>query len=380
MARAATIPLQRWMTTAHANWKRIRAVACFSSSAVHVDTFHQKAASSTVDLDKTSTTELVDQLLAYTRQLMNSSTSTIPDATNIPKQHIIAFSGGVDSSLVAALVHQSQLEGEQVRAVLGLSPAVPQEQLDLAQHAAESIGVPLSLIRTTEGEDDMYIENAGQACLACKTNLYSSLQAVVDHVNQEEERLSISATSPPNDNPSTFHLYNGTNADDLKDPTRLGLIAAQNFSVRSPLQHIPKDKVRAAAKHLGLSNWNYAASPCLRSRLALGVPATAQHLKRVEEAERFVRQELRHILDETSNLRVRLLAQNRARIELDGAHVPQAEAVDWNEKFVQELGFSSVLIQAFRSGSVATNNKNGVSNTSVSGGKAGFVRAETSFG
>mmetsp|Transcript_15057 Transcript_15057/g.41645 ORF Transcript_15057/g.41645 Transcript_15057/m.41645 type:complete len:185 (-) Transcript_15057:256-810(-) len=144
--------------------------------------------------------------------------------------------------------------------------------------------------------------------------------------------------------------------DDLQDPTRLGLIAAQEFDVKSPLQHITKAQVRAAARHLKLPNWNYAASPCLRSRLALGVPATAQHLQRVERSERFVRIALAHVLDETSNVRVRLLARNRARIELDEPHVDEAHAKmdQWDQELVQELGFSSVEIKAFRSGSVAT--------------------------
>ena len=112
-------------------------------------------------------------------------------------------------------------------------------------------------------------------------------------------------------------LYNGTNSDDTQDPTRLGLQAASNFSVHSPLNQITKDQVRQAAKYLGLSNWNAAASPCLRSRLAMGVMATEEHLRAVELAEAFVREVLG--LDETINARVRMLSGGKAMVELDNS-------------------------------------------------------------
>ena len=303
----------------------------------------------------------VDRLLEHTQTLMGPVSSTTM------RRHIVAFSGGVDSSLVAALLYQCRTSANPliqqepqpqpqkehvVHAMLGLSPAVPQEQVDLAQRVADHIGIPLTMIQTQEGQDETYLANQGQACLACKTHLYSAMRAVVDHVRNEE---------PSNENRRSdlIQLYNGTNADDVQDPTRLGLIAAHQFQVLSPLQYITKDQVRQASKHLGLPIWNYAASPCLRSRLALGVRATMDHLERIDQAERMVRQQFLHaVLDETSNLRVRLLAGNRARIELDAVHVPHAqqvwEANGWDQRFCHELGFASVSIQSFRSGSVST--------------------------
>jgi len=206
----------------------------------------------------------------------------------------------------------------------------------LARSVADHIGVSLLEVPTTEGNDETYIQNAGQACFACKTHLYSTLQAIVDITNEE----------------ANHKLYNGTNADDLNDPTRLGLIAAHQYQVQSPLKHLTKQQLRRVARHLGLPNWNYAASPCLRSRLALGVEATKDHLQRIERAERHVRQQLS--LNETSNLRVRLLAKNQACIEVDAPLVERAIQEDWNDYFVHELKFASVRIRAFRSGSVAT--------------------------
>lgn len=292
-----------------------------SSSVASQSVYNQESVDATV---------LVDELLRYTRSLMNNGSST-------QKNHIIAYSGGIDSSLVASLIHQSQRENEEVVAVLGLSPAVPSEQVALAEEVAKVIGVSLEKISTTEGTDDVYIQNSGQACLACKTHLYSCLGAIAEHTSRRQPLL-----------------YNGTNADDVMDPTRLGLTAADRFQVQSPLRHTPKDMVRVAGKHLGLPNWNYAASPCLRSRLALGVEAIPQHLKRIEEAERYIRKSLE--LDVTRNLRVRLLSKKRAMIEVEAEILDDAKSLlekSWQKYFQTELEFSSVDVRGFKSGSVA---------------------------
>jgi len=116
------------------------------------------------------------------------------------------------------------------------------------------------------------------SCYHCKTALYSTLTSVLTHV----ESTSI----------GNLTLYNGTNLDDLSDQTRVGLLAASKFNVYSPLSSLPKTEVRSLAKHLGLPNHNHAASPCLRSRLAFGVEATSDHLRKIERGEDFVRSTL----------------------------------------------------------------------------------------
>ena len=288
---------------------------------------HQSSPSAPVStaysMDKQDATVLTDELLDYTRTLMDGT-----------PHHIIAFSGGIDSSVVAALVHQSKHVEESVTAVLGISAAVPSDQVALAERVANVIGIPLEQIPTTEGSDAMYIENSGQACLACKTHLYTCLERIVGHAEGKR-------------------LYNGTNADDLEDPTRLGLIAADRFAVRSPLRRTIKDQVRLVGRHLGLPNWNYAASPCLRSRLAIGVEAIPQHLHRIDAAESYVRKWLD--LDATRNLRVRLLNKGRAMVEVEDVLLDQATAAldDWRPFFEEELGFDSVNVRSFKSGSVA---------------------------
>merc|ERR1712146_88089 len=160
-----------------------------------------------------------------------------------------------------------------------------------------------------------------------------------------------------------------------------GLIAAKEYSVSSPISHLTKEEVRKVSKSLGLPNWQTAASPCLRSRLDMGVQATEKHLKRVEAAEDYVRKKLQ--LDETINMRVRLLAKNRGRIEIDEqvfTHLtrPSSDLApllqnysspspvsSWETEYqelcqqVQELfQFSSVTIKAFKSGSVSLNASN----------------------
>jgi len=239
-----------------------------------------------------------------------------------------------------------------VQAVLGISPAVPRSQIIVARKVAETIGIALTEVATAELSDDAYQQNDGYACYVCKTHLYSTLETVAQHMEGEQQR-----------NHSVI-LYNGTNADDREDPTRLGLIAASNFQVHSPLDQITKEQVRRAAKYLGLKNWNASASPCLRSRLALGVHATADHLMAVEMAEEFVRRVL--ALDETANVRVRMLSGGKAMVELDdsilGTNVYAGE--NWATRLLREhrfeerctdkWGFNSFGgVRGFRTGSVA---------------------------
>ena len=120
-------------------------------------------------------------------------------------------------------------------------------------------------------------------------------------------------------------LFNGTNADDLTDPTRLGLVAAETFDVFSPLAGLSKAEVREMAREQGLPNWDAAASPCLRSRLQLGVEATPARLAAVELAEEIVRAGL--ALGAHQTLRVRLLEGNKGVVEVEPALVEAAAAL-----------------------------------------------------
>ena len=250
--------------------------------------------------------------------------------------NIVAFSGGVDSSLVAALVREVYPENS--LAVIGVSPALPKDQLELARQIAQHISIPLQEINTTEGELDGYVMNQGNACYYCKSTLYDALRVVGDRVS----RLGKASV-----------LFNGTNSDDLEDATRVGLIAAEEYHVASPLRGVSKSRVRLVAKHLQLPNHSVAASPCLRSRLALTVPATSDHLRAVEAAEVAVRS-LVHIPPD-ANLRVRILPRGRSAVEVDVQHISSVEAVlPALAREIKNLGFSEPVVRPFKSGSVAT--------------------------
>lgn len=294
------------------------------------------ALSSAYDPEREKVTDLVDDLVSYTWELV------IPSAANL-----VAFSGGVDSSLAALLVHKAFIgggeeSGGEATAVLGVSPAVSPDQIELARRVASFIGIPLVEAETSEGSDSSYVSNRGEACLVCKTHLYSALTAVARRAERYPAPL----------------LFNGTNKDDLGDNSRVGLLAARRFRVRSPLHRTTKARVRAAARHLGLPNWDYAAAPCLRSRIAFGVQATKRHLETVRLAEDFVRRNL--CLGPTHNLRVRMLAGNRARIELDPdifqtCHQDLLLNIHLRD-YIHSLGFTGGLsVAIFRSGSLLSN-------------------------
>ena len=285
------------------------------------------------------------------------------------RMHVVAFSGGVDSSLVAHVVHRAfgagddddddddDLSGASPRCVaaIGVSPSLPQSQLQIARDVAAHIGIPLWELPTNEGDIPEYVANDGESCAHCKNTLYSTLRAVA--------AAAADSTAAPSDAvPSAAQhvvLYNGTNADDLKDPTRLGILAAAHHRVESPACRLDKTRVRRLARAAGLPNWNLAAAPCLRSRLAPGVRATPGQLEAVEAAEAAVRVALN--VGPTENMRVRVKSRAGdvalATLELDASRVEEvAVGGDAFDVVSAELGKRGMWlsdVRAFESGSVA---------------------------
>jgi len=182
---------------------------------------------------------------------------------------VVAFSGGVDSSLVLKAAHQ--VLGDQAHGVLAISPSLPQEERTAAQQLAAQIGVRLELIETQETEDPSYVANAPNRCFFCKDHVYAALRAYANHHLIE-------------------HVLDGMNAEDTLD-IRPGRAAAMKHEVRSPLHELgfSKQDVRDAALHLGLPTWDKPAAACLASRIPYGTLVTHELLQRIENAEIYVR-------------------------------------------------------------------------------------------
>ena len=243
----------------------------------------------------------------------------------------VAFSGGVDSSVVAAAAHRADLEFS--IAVTADSPSVARWQIQLARKIASEIGIEHQIMPTREGDLQEYRRNDGRRCFFCKQTLYASLG---DYTK-----------SYPN-----VTIVSGTNLDDLGD-YRPGIDAGKQFGVVTPLADLglSKSRVRALASHFGLSNESLPASPCLASRVAYGTEVTPLRLRRIEQAEDWLRQR------GFTELRVRLHAGELARIEVPKERIPLLIELDDDGSLTREFqsyGFKFVTIdmQGFRSGSM----------------------------
>ena len=247
-------------------------------------------------------------------------------------QHcVVAYSGGVDSAVVAKIA--ALVLGERAKAVMAVSPSVAAGEVESAKKLAEEIGIDFHLIHTSEMEDPRYLKNDERRCYYCKQGLYLALKEFVREF------------------PHTT-IANGTNTDDLGD-YRPGLEAARELRVVSPLVEagLNKQNVRQLAKQWNLSVWDKPATPCLSSRIAYGESVTPERLRMVDQAETYLRSlGLRE-------LRVRYHAGDLARIEIPQGEVSRfatlAEDKEIANRF-QDLGFRFVTLDlvGFRSGSL----------------------------
>ena len=233
---------------------------------------------------------------------------------------LIAYSGGVDSALVAKIAQD--VLGDQALAVTAVSPSLLPEELVEAEEQARWIGIHHELVVTREMENPNYTANPENRCYFCKSELHDTLKP-----------LALDRGYP--------YVVDGVNGDDLQD-YRPGIQAAQERGARSPLAEVGLSKweVRQLSQHLGLPWWNKPAQPCLSSRFPYGEAITVEKLRRVGRAEIYLRQ-LGY-----QNLRVRS-EKDTARIELSPAdiqsfvaNVPLMEVV----QTFQDLGFVYVTI------------------------------------
>ena len=183
---------------------------------------------------------------------------------------VVAFSGGVDSTLLA--VAANRVLGDRALAVTAISPALASRDLGDAERVATEFGINHRVIRTDELERDGYVANTPMRCYFCKTELYDQLAVVAADAG-------------------ITWIANGANTDDLGD-YRPGMTAAAEHSVRSPMVEADMDKaqVREAARWLGVPLWDKPAQPCLSSRIPYGTPVTIESLGRIEAAEDALRE------------------------------------------------------------------------------------------
>lgn len=241
---------------------------------------------------------------------------------------VVAYSGGVDSTLVAKIAQD--VLGKRAMAVTAVSPSLLPEDLAAAQEQAQYMGITHHLIFTHELENPNYAANPVNRCYFCKSELHDSLKILVQ-------------------NYTSTQIIDGVNADDERD-FRPGIQAARERGVRSPLSelNISKLAVRELSRSLGLPWWDKPAQPCLSSRFPAGEAIDVQKLYRVGRAEQYLRQLGWRVV------RVRSVGET-ARIEIPADQMTafvQVMDVPALVNHFQQLGFRWVTLdlEGFRSG------------------------------
>jgi pyridinium-3,5-biscarboxylic acid mononucleotide sulfurtransferase len=244
------------------------------------------------------------------------------------KRVVVAFSAGVDSTLLLALA-AATLGPENVLAAIGVSPSLPKRELSEAKDLARRLKVELIEISTSELEDPRYSSNPAERCYFCKQDLF--------------RRVAKTARS------RGFEvILSGANADDTGD-FRPGLQAGRELGIRNPLMEagLTKAEVRELSRRMGLPTWDKPAMACLASRVPYGQPITADRLGRIEQAEQAIR--------DLGFRQVRVRDHDVvARIEVAEADLPRLlELRQQVAAMLKKCGYTYITLdlQGFRSGS-----------------------------
>ncbi len=208
-------------------------------------------------------------MISTTESLLAERESKLIAALSRLSSVVVAYSGGVDSSLLA--YYARKILGEKARIVIAVSPSLAEDELAEARLQAEQFSWKLAEVATDEVNNPDYRKNDGQRCYFCKGALFEAMDALA-----KKEGFS--------------NLAYGANLADLGD-IRPGQRAAAEYSVISPLQEaeLTKDEIRELARRAGLPAWSKPQSACLSSRFPTFETVTPARLKVVEKAEMALR-------------------------------------------------------------------------------------------
>ena len=241
---------------------------------------------------------------------------------------VIAFSGGVDSSLVCAVARE--VLGDRAVAVTAVSPTYPPGEIEMAKEVAKRVDIKHLIIETNELDDPKFVSNPVDRCYFCKSELLGKLDEI-------RKKLGFKK------------ILDGTNYDDLSD-FRPGSRALGEFEVVTPLAlaGLGKEEVRQLAADYGLPNADKPANPCLASRIPFGSMITSEKLKRIAGAESFLRSlgfKVVRVRDHGDLARVEV-----GKFELERAFNLGGEIVE----NLKRLGYRFVTIdlEGYRSGSL----------------------------
>ncbi len=243
----------------------------------------------------------------------------------------VAYSGGVDSAVVAKAAHEAL--GDDAVAVTAVSDSLARGELEDAEALARKIGIRHRVIHTEEFADPNYLRNNPDRCYFCKSELYGRLSGLLTSLDADV-------------------IASGANTDDSGDH-RPGMRAAGENGVRHPLQEcgLGKTEVRALAKAWDLPTWDKPATPCLSSRIAYGEDVTPERVRMIDAAEGWLRERGLRLL------RVRYHKGDLARVEVPLEELTRLAAPEVRNELVpafKALGFRFVTLdlEGFRSGSL----------------------------